>query len=214
MRLRCPPLPLLTLPLPQIFEALHNSSSSGGTFRVQCMRSPPAWGKPYRVQVSETVVTDPTLVVYADVLVATDASCARITTVRRPDSGPLSSPEEVASDSDRVVWTTHLNKGRMSRLERLVKRWDGCVSVSLWLCSEEDWEFVSAVHAQNPEINKHVTFHVVLGYGGYPYNLQRNVALTPFAPWASGGEFASPWVLVADADGVPSVGERVMSKVR
>jgi hypothetical protein len=91
-------------------------------------------------------------------------------------------------------------------------RWGGCMSVALWVCSQEDWDYVSKLHADNADIGNHVTFHAVLGHGAYPYNLQRNVALAPFAPWAVGNGRPAPWVVVADADGVPSVGEAQMSR--
>ena len=117
------------------------------------------------------------------------------------------------AEDDRVVWVTHLNRGRMGRLLDLEARWGGCLSISLWLCKQEDWDFVSALHAKEVGLGEHVTFHAVLGHGAYPYNLQRNVALAPFAPWATGNGRHAPWVVVADADGVPSVGEAVLAKL-
>ena len=66
---------------------------------------------------------------------------------------------------------------------------------------------VAKAHAASPAMSAFVTVHAVLGHGAYPYNVMRNVALAPFAPWAAGRGNPAPWVLLADADGVPSVGE-------
>ncbi len=187
-----------------------------------CMRAPKAWGNPSRVSIPEAILTDPPLLVYYDVLVARDDVCKRLTRATHAKKGkgvtgaaavPPVAAADGRQDSDRIVWTTHMNKGRMQRLMDLSKRWGGCISVALWVCAQEDWEYVSKLHAENADIGAHVTFHAVLGHGAYPYNLQRNVALAPFAPWAVGNGRPAPWVVVADADGVPSVGEAVMARV-
>jgi hypothetical protein len=207
-----PPSPPPPSPLPrQVFDTVHGD--------LGCMRAPKEWGKPSRVQVSELIASDPPLIVYQDVLVARDPVCARITRAHHAAPAAAGAPPaggglaaDGRSDDDRVVWTTHLNRGRMGRLMDLDKRWGGCLSVALWLCAAEDWEYVSSLHrAEAAGIGAHVTFHAVLGHGAYPYNLQRNVALAPFAPWATGNGRPAPWVVVADADGVPSVGEAVLA---
>ena len=186
------------------------------------MRAPKAWGQPSRVSIADAVLTDPHLLVYYDVLVAQNDVCKRITRATHakkgskggaPAAAPAAHSDGGRDDGDRVVWTTHMNRNRMQRLVDLSKRWGGCISVALWVCSSEDWEFVKALHQDNADINAHVTFHAVLGHGAYPYNLQRNVALAPFAPWAVGNGRPAPWVVLADADGVPSVGEEVMARL-
>ena len=195
---------------------MHSANSNTGS--AGCMRAPAAWGSaPSRVGISEAILTDPSLLVYYDVLVARDAACGRITRATHAKKGgappgAAAAPADGRTDSDRVVWTTHMNRGRMQRLIDLSKRWGGCISVALWVCAQEDWDAVSKLHAENTDIGTYVTFHAVLGHGAYPYNLQRNVALAPFAPWAVGNGRPAPWVVVADADGVPSVGEAQMAR--
>jgi hypothetical protein len=44
----------------------------------------------------------------------------------------------------------------------------------------------------DPEYANATLFHGVIGHGAYPYNLQRNVALAPFAPWAVGNGRPAP----------------------
>lgn len=194
-----------------MFDTLHTGDTA-------CMKAPKSWGKvPTRVDIPEAFETDPPVLVYQDVLVARDPVCARLTRAKhKGKSGGLEdqvheSPDG-RKDEDRVVWTTHMNRGRMPRLLDLVKRWGGCISVALWVCKVEDWEYVLKLHTEEKGLGDLVTFHGVIGHGAYPYNLQRNVALAPFAPWAVGNGRPAPWVVVADADGVPSVGEEMMSK--
>jgi len=177
--------------------------------------SPPAeWGRPNRVVQSEMVETDPPLAVYHDVLTARDPVCARLTHAKHAGRGAGGAHGE-ASDDDQVIWTTHLNRDRLERIEDLLPRWQGCVSLALWVCSADDWAYVAKRHAELPAMLAHVTVHAVLGHGAYPYNVMRNVALAPFAPWAAGkaAGMPAPWVLLADADGVPSVGAARFSEV-
>ena len=178
------------------------------------MKAPESWGHASRVVLPDAVMTDPPLIVYHDVLRASDPVCARITHARHDGEGPGSAKghwEE--GDDDRIVWTTHLNKGRWNRLVDLEARWGGCISIALWICDAADWTFVKHEYETTAGVAAHVTIHAVLGHGAYPYNTMRNVALAPFAPWAAGRGRPEPWVFVADADGIPSVGEARFSEL-
>ena len=170
-----------------------------------------AWGNPSRIVTSDTVVTDPPLAIYHDVLPAEGAVCARLTHAKHGDLRGITHAEP--GDDDRIVWTMHMGHDRLPRLEELLPRWGGCLSISLWLCAADDWDHIKAWHSATSERRDSITFHAVLGTGAYPYNVMRNVALSPFAPWAAGKNMPHPWVLVADADGVPSTGEKSFGEV-
>jgi hypothetical protein len=174
------------------------------------MAPPKAWGNPSRIVTSDFIVTDPPLAIYHDVLKAEAPDCARLTHAKHGGTGAHGGEP---GDDDRIVWTMHLGRDRLPRLEELVPRWQGCASVSIWVCTADDWEYFKAWHAETQERRNSITFHAVIGHGAYPYNVMRNVALAPFAPWAAGKGMPRPWVVVSDADGVPSAGESTFSEI-
>lgn len=237
-----------------------------------CMVAPREWGPPVRVvparlnlgfdNFTEDVVSHP-IFIYADVLVARNPTCARLTTVRggmagsggeavegfnddgmaasghgktaswRTDVDPSTQDDKLLSqalphandDGDRIVWATHFSvgagpSGNIEQLARLSAAWGvGCLSVGLWLCDEVGWDMAVAMHASEPSLRDRVTFHAAIGWEGWkaPYpTVMRNVPLMPFAPWTprppGGGARPQPWVLIADVDAVPSVGEGTLRR--
>lgn len=185
-------------------------------------------------------LTDKPIFIYSDVRVASDPACARITTVhggargRRgnstwgaaapQDADDLSMLPVADGDSDRVVWATHQSVDgaslHLSQLQRLLRIWEpGCISVGLWLCDDVGWLAAEELYASDPGLAARVTFHAAIGWarGSAPYpNAMRNVPLMPFAPWAprppGGGARPQPWVMIADSEAVPSVGEGVLRR--
>ena len=143
--------------------------------------------------------TDPLLLVFQDVLVAAEPACARLTVAKQRRAAQ-------AGDSERVVLATHLDVSRLPQLQLQAERWEGCLSVGLWLCRQEQWEQLRAAVASSAALRSRATFHAVLGTGRYP-NALRNAPLAPFAPWAAEAPLPAPWVLAVDVDGLPSCSE-------
>lgn len=212
-----------------------------------CMTPPREWGPPVRVLPARVdnatlEIATPPMFVFADVLVASDPACARVTTVRGgragggTPGGPLPDPlhpdeallnatlPRADGDGERVVYATHQSVrgmgGGLEGLARLAAAWGGgCLSVGVFVCDEGDWAAAAALHAAEPALRERATLHVAIGWapGRAPYpTAMRNVPLLPFAPWAppppGGGARPQPWVLVADADALPSVGEGVLRR--
>ena len=103
------------------------------------------------------------LVVYHNVLLA--GCCARATTGGGPRGGAASCEGRVwdAADAGAVVWTTHLSPPRHIDLATLARRWGGCMSVTVSVCSREEWVDVVRVWESDAALRSYATLHVLLG---------------------------------------------------
>ena len=169
--------------------------------------------------------------VYHNVLVG--ACCAALTMGERGHAGaPPRLPPTCSSDlraagapgnstpGDSIVWVTHGGLDRVPLLGGLVRRWQGCVSFALHVCSWEAWEAARAAWEGDALLRDYVTVHVVVGAlkdGAYPMNVMRNAAqetlVAGTAARAAWGATSTPWVVVMDLDGVPSASAAVFLRV-
>ena len=203
------PVPYQPPPTPPAATVAHLLAS------LECLAPPAAWGPPSRVELPTFHVssrsplynwTHPISLVYHDVLLAEDATCARLTRAHgRVPAQP--------GDSEHCVLATHMDTSRLPTLLQLSQRWQGCISVAVRLCQAEELALLlhwRELHAQH--LRARITYHLVLGRGIYP-NVMRTAPLAPFAPWAAGGPagLPAPWVLVTDADALPSASAAVLA---
>ncbi|GBP77885.1 LARGE xylosyl- and glucuronyltransferase 2 [Eumeta japonica] len=104
-------------------------------------------------------------------------------------------------DDFDVTLVLQLSMDRLQFLERLVKYWDGPLSVALYLsdCDVTEFEKFTKEWSDTLSIRKNIGYHLVYKHDSvhYPVNYLRNVALE---------NVNTPYVFLMDVDFVPMVG--------
>lgn len=195
------------------------ASVSQAAARAAAGCSAPAAGAWVPSRVSRGLVVGfPPLAVYHNVLLG--ACCARASSGGGPRDDACASRGSAWGETDAggAVCTTHITPSRLATLSEVAARWRGCMSVAVTVCDAEDWSGVEAAWRADALLRNWVSLHALVTASStpYPYNAARNTALDAVSGAAAhvwGAPLGTLWVVVADADELPSAPEPALRAI-